>query len=249
MRSFLAALTAGAGLVSTIGAQAQNLYVPLTSTPGDGTALELVVVNPDPDLTRVFSGTILAEGHDGVSDPGTPTEQIGVAPGSTRVIAGPGGIGLWRLKGFSGLQVSARLRVPGGASQHQGAAVPILSLRRREWPALRASDTVRGASAQCALQTIAGTYLGQLSGLRSARSLQHLPIEEHGTGSPERARSRAGGGVPPVETRCRRGQALAGSLLRRQESRLETPGGPTARDRVRGAGRGPNGGDLVYVHG
>ena len=40
----------------------------------------------------------------------------------------PSGVGLWRLKGFAGLQLSARLRVPGGASQQQGDAVPIFSL-------------------------------------------------------------------------------------------------------------------------
>jgi hypothetical protein len=110
-----------------LGAQAQNLYVPLTSYPGDGTVLEVVAVNPDPDLTRVFSGVVFGEGANGAIEPGTATEQIGVAPNTTRVITAPTGIGLWRLRGYSGLQISARLRVPGGASQHQGDAVPILS--------------------------------------------------------------------------------------------------------------------------
>jgi hypothetical protein len=127
MRRLVAALAVGAGVVATIGAQAQNLYVPLTSYPGDNTVLELIAVNPDPAVTRVFSGTILGEGANGATATGTATEQIGVAPNSTRVISGPAGVGLWRIKGFSGLQISARLRVPGGASQHQGDAVPILS--------------------------------------------------------------------------------------------------------------------------
>ena len=101
------------GAFVAAGAQAQSLYVPLTSYPGDGTILELVAVNPDPQVTRLFSGTIFPEGADGVTGTGTPTEQIGVAPDSTRVIVGPSGVGVWRLKGFAGLQLSARLRVPG----------------------------------------------------------------------------------------------------------------------------------------
>jgi hypothetical protein len=116
-----------AAQLASAGAYAQSLYVPLTSYPGDGTVLELVAVNPDPEITRVFSGVVFAEGANGVAGTGTPTEQIGVAPNSTRVIVGPSGIGMWRLKGYAGLQLSARLRIPGGASQHQGDAVPILS--------------------------------------------------------------------------------------------------------------------------
>ncbi len=127
MRRFLAAVTACAAYFVAVGAQAQSLYVPLTSYPGDGTILELVAVNPDPQITRVFSGTIFPEGADGLTGTGTPTEQIGVAPNGTRVIVGPSGVGVWRLKGYAGLQLSARLRIPGGATQQQGDAVPILS--------------------------------------------------------------------------------------------------------------------------
>jgi hypothetical protein len=128
MRRFLAALAVCVGYCLTIGSvQAQNLYVPLTSRPGDGTVLELVAVNPDTEVTRVFSGVVLAENANGATTPGTPTEQIGVAPTTTRVVTGPSGLGLWRLKGYAGLQLSARLRVPGGVSQQQGDAVPILS--------------------------------------------------------------------------------------------------------------------------
>ena len=142
MRKFLVALALAAGQLIPVAAQAQSLYVPLTSIPGDGTVLELVAVNPDPEVTRVFSGSILGRGANGVTSPGTPTEQIGVAPGTTRVVVGPGGVGLWRLKGFAGLQISARLRVPGGASQQQGDAVPIFSLDN----AIAANTTVETTS-------------------------------------------------------------------------------------------------------
>ena len=142
MRKFLVALALCAGHFIAVTAQAQSLYVPLTSVPGDGTVLELVAVNPDADITRVFSGAILPRGANGVGNPGTPTEQIGVAPGTTRVVVGPSGVGLWRLKGYSGLQLSARMRVPGGASQQQGDAVPIFSLDN----AIAANTTVETTS-------------------------------------------------------------------------------------------------------
>jgi hypothetical protein len=151
MRRFLAALTACAGLIPTIGAQAQNLYIPLTSYPGDGTVLEVVAVNPDPDVTRVFAGTVFAEGANGATDAGSAIEQIGVAPNTTRVITGPSGVGLLRIRGYSGLQISARLRVPGGASQHQGDAVPVLDTAN----AIAANTTVETTS----LLAAAG-YLG-----------------------------------------------------------------------------------------
>jgi hypothetical protein len=142
MRRFLAALTACAGLIPTIGAQAQNLYVPLTSYSGDGTLLEIIAVNPDPEVTRVFSGTVFREGVNGATDPGTATEQIGVAPNTTRIITAPTGIGLLRIKGYSGLQISARLRVPNGSSQLQGDAVPVLNTDN----AIPANTTVETAS-------------------------------------------------------------------------------------------------------
>ncbi|HVR29241.1 MAG TPA: hypothetical protein VMS86_06860 [Thermoanaerobaculia bacterium] len=113
--------------VPNAAARAQQVYVPLTSYPGDGTVLELVATNPDTELTRVFSGVVLPEGADGVTTAGEATGAIGVAPGSTRVVVGPPGIGLWRLEGYSGLQLSARLRIPGSTSSRQGDWVPILS--------------------------------------------------------------------------------------------------------------------------
>jgi hypothetical protein len=129
MRRSIFALTAAASLTLSIAAaQAQHLYLPRTSHPGDGTVLELVVTNPDPELTRVVTGALLGEGVDGVATAGTPIDQIGVAPKATRIVVVPAGIGLLRLKGYSGLQLSARLRVPGGASQRQGDAVPLLGL-------------------------------------------------------------------------------------------------------------------------
>jgi len=127
MRKPILPLTICAALAMSIAAaQAQHLYVPLTSYPGDGTILELVATNPDTQ-PRSFSGTILAEGSDGGVDPGTPTESIEIAPGSTRIVNAPPGIGLWRLQGFAGLQISARMRVATASPNHEGAPMPVLS--------------------------------------------------------------------------------------------------------------------------
>jgi hypothetical protein len=129
LRQPIAALmTCVALAASSAAVRAQKVvYVPLTNYPGDATAFELVVTNTDTGAAHGFSGTILAQGSNGTSDPGTPTELINVDPGATRVIKGPPGTGLWRLSGHAGLQLSARMKVPTGVSLHQGVEVPILS--------------------------------------------------------------------------------------------------------------------------
>jgi hypothetical protein len=162
MRGYPFALLTCLALAPSMAAQGQNLYVPLTSYAGDGTVLELVATNPDPEVTRLFSGAIFAEGQNGLTATGTPTEQVGVVPGATRVIVAPQGIGVWRLKGHAGLQLSARLRVPGASSQHQGDAVPIMS-----------ADTVHPAGATVEVQSLiaASGYLSDF-GLWNAGQAQ-----------------------------------------------------------------------------
>ena len=83
-----------------------------------------------PQVTRrLLRERSFPEGANGVTDTGTPTEQIGVAPNSTRVIVGPSGVGVWRLKGFAGPPAQrATARAREAASQQQGDAVPILSV-------------------------------------------------------------------------------------------------------------------------
>jgi hypothetical protein len=126
-RLSVAVATLCVSLLSSIGlAQAQSVYVPRTSYTGDGTVLELIVTNPDPERSRSFRGVLLDEGADGTAAIGTSTEAILVAPKSTRIVAAPAGVGLWRLEGQAGLQIGARLRIPGGVSR-QGEAVPVLN--------------------------------------------------------------------------------------------------------------------------
>ncbi len=126
MRKLASVLATCAALVSTVAsAHAAQLYVPLTNYTGDGTALEIIVTNPD-TTARTFTGAILAEGSNGNTDTGTPTAAVTVDPLSTRVIKAPPGTGVWRLSGFEGLEISARMRVPTAAADYQGVQVPLL---------------------------------------------------------------------------------------------------------------------------
>jgi hypothetical protein len=109
---------------------ALQLYVPLTNYPGDGTSLELIVTNPDQVTARSFAGTIFAEGSDGSTDGGTATGTVTVPPKTTMVIKGPPGTGLWRIHGYIGLQVSARLRVPTASPSHEAAPLPVFDADR-----------------------------------------------------------------------------------------------------------------------
>jgi hypothetical protein len=126
MRKLTSVLATCAALVASLAtAHAAQIYVPLTNYPGDGTTLEIVVTNPDA-IARTFSGAIIAEGSNGNVDTGTPTDAVTIDPGTTRVINAPPGTGTWRLSGFEGLEISARMRVPTSTPGYQGEEVPIL---------------------------------------------------------------------------------------------------------------------------
>ena len=132
--------------VSLSSAHAAQLYVPLTNYPGDGTALEIVVTNPDA-TARTFTGAIVAEGSNGNTDNGTPTGAVTVDPGTTRVIKAPPGIGTWRLSGYEGLEISARMRVPTAAADFQGEEVPLLD-----------SDNVHPANSRVIVQSLLAAH-------------------------------------------------------------------------------------------
>ena len=147
MRKLTSVLATCAALaVSLSSAHAAQLYVPLTNYPGDGTTLEIVVTNPD-TTARTFTGAILAEGTNGNTDHGTPTGAVTVDPRTTRVIKAPPGNGTWRLSGFDGLEISARMRVPTAAADYQGEEVPLLD-----------SDNVHPANSTAIVQSLLAAH-------------------------------------------------------------------------------------------
>jgi hypothetical protein len=147
MRQLSSVLTSCAAMaVSLSAAHAAQLYVPLTNYPGDGTTLEIVVTNPD-TTARTFSGAVLAEGSNGNVDTGTPTDPVTIAPLSTRVIKAPPGTGAWRLSGFDGLEISARMRVPTAVADYQGVEIPLLD-----------SDNVHPANSTAIVQSLLAAH-------------------------------------------------------------------------------------------
>ncbi len=148
MRKLTSVLATCAALfVSLSSAHAAQLYVPLTNYPGDGTTLEIIVTNPDTTTARTFTGAILAEGTNGNTDLGTPTGSVTVDPRTTRVIKAPPGKGTWRLSGFDGLEISARMRVPTAVADYQGEEVPLLD-----------SDNVHPANSKAIVQSLLAAH-------------------------------------------------------------------------------------------
>ena len=70
-----------------------------------------------------------------------------VDPGTTRVIKAPPGTGAWRLSGFDGLEISARMRVPTAAADYQGEEVPLLD-----------SDNVHPANSTAIVQSLLAAH-------------------------------------------------------------------------------------------